>query len=523
MNLIAIHTGHDGSVSVCSNNKLLFHQQIDRYNKSKHQAYPSFELINKINSFNLSFDKVIFTAISHRSVTDLWQDIFKNGLLKCNKNCEVYAHLDKHHDFHAFSSAWFFNEHIDYHIVWDGNGSTYNLGDNFYCFENTSIYDSQFNLLNKQCHTSDNVNYRDNNFVISSNLQIGKAYEQVVKELKIGVHNEGKVMALSSWGKINKDLKKQLLFNNNFSSNYFKTQKDFTLNNINYYKLLPNLTTNINDRESHDFLKTFQSTCEEIAFNTVNKYNNKTIALSGGVTQNVLINSHLAKTNNKILANPLCSDQGISLGALYFYTQGNLEKKNSIYLGFKPDYNLEIFNQYKVVDSDFTEVAKIVYKEPVALFQGSSEQGQRGLGNRSLLINAFDKNCLDKINLIKRREWYRPFACSILKEELHKWFYPLKVDSSYMMFVLKSKKKMLNVTSKDGLCRAQSVDKIKNKHYYDLLKNYQKLYKIPLLLNTSLNMPGHTMVETLEDLRYMFEHTELKYAWLPEIQKLIIK
>jgi|TARA_R100001530_G_scaffold11550_3_gene11076 carbamoyltransferase len=523
VNIIAIHTGHDGSVSVCSNNELVIHQKIDRYNKSKHNAYPSPELINKINSLDISFDIIIFTAISDRSVTDLWQDIFKNNLLRFNKGCKVYMHLDKHHDFHAFSSAWFFKEDIDYHIVWDGNGSTSTLGDTFYCLENTSIYDNRLNILFKQYHTADNVNYTHDNSLISSNLQIGKAYEQVVKELNLGVHNEGKAMALSSWGKVDKDLKKELLFNNSFSSNYFKTQKDFLISNLNYYRLLPNLNTDIDNKDSQNFLKTFQSACEEIAFNFVDKYKSKTIALSGGVTQNILINSHLTKTGNKILANPLCSDEGVSIGALYYYTQGKLKNRDTLYLGFNPEYNLDVFKGYKIIDITVEEVAKIVNKEPVALFQGPSEQGQRGLGNRSLLMNAFDRDCLNKINLIKKREWYRPFACSILKEKLKEWFYDIGVDNSYMMFVLKSKKNLKNVVSKDNLCRVQSVDIDQNYHYYNLLRQYNMVYKTPLLLNTSLNMPGHTLVETLDDLRYMFEHTELKYAWLPELQKLILK
>ena len=75
----------------------------------------------------------------------------------------------------------------------------------------------------------------------------------------------------------------------------------------------------------------------------------------------------------------------------------------------------------------------------------------------------------------------------------------------------------------NGFSRIQTLSFSDNKHYYDLIKTFKNMYKIPLLLNTSLNLPGHTLVETLDDLKYMFENTSLKYIYLPEINKLICK
>ncbi len=76
----------------------------------------------------------------------------------------------------------------------------------------------------------------------------------------------------------------------------------------------------------------------------------------------------------------------------------------------------------------------------MAIFQSKSEQGQRGLGNRSLLMNPFDKSCQDKVNDIKKREWYRPFATSILEEDFDKWFETNGVKNSpFMMSVFKIK------------------------------------------------------------------------------------
>ena len=81
------------------------------------------------------------------------------------------------------------------------------------------------------------------------------------------------------------------------------------------------------------------------------------------------------------------------------------------------------------------DVAKILLEYPVAIFQSRSEQGQRGLGNRSLLMNPMHEECQDKLNTIKKREWFRPFACSILLEAAHDWFDMDLEESPYMMYV----------------------------------------------------------------------------------------
>jgi len=89
---------------------------------------------------------------------------------------------------------------------------------------------------------------------------------------------------------------------------------------------------------------------------------------------------------------------------------------------------------------------------------------------------------------------------------------------------LDSKKEYLeNVTCPKGTSRVQELKKDKNLNFYNLIKAFNDLYKIPFLLNTSLNKPGVPIVESLEDLKNMMLETNLKYAYLPEKQKLIIK
>jgi carbamoyltransferase len=140
-------------------------------------------------------------------------------------------------------------------------------------------------------------------------------------------------------------------------------------------------------------------------------------------------------------------------------------------------------------------------------------------------MSPIHKDAHNLINDIKKREWFRPFACSVLKESAKDWFNMSIDESPYMMYVFKLKKLGILKAgiSVDNQSRIQTVSKENNLHYYNLLKSFKKLTDIPILVNTSLNLPGEVLVETLYDLKNMFENSNLKYIYLPEINTLIQK
>ena len=241
------------------------------------------------------------------------------------------------------------------------------------------------------------------------------------------------------------------------------------------------------------------------------------VTYTGGVAQNVLANSQFRDYKN-FKIDPLCTDQGISLGVMNHYLKNSIElKDNPVYLGFKPTYDLSKFKHRNIKPE---EVCKLLRKEPVGIFQGPSEQGQRGLGNRSLLMDATHKHAVSLVNKIKKREWFRPFATAILEECAVDYFY-ITGSSPYMLYVFKAKQMIKSVCAIDGTSRIQTVSRKNNKHFYRLLKTFNEMYQVPLLLNTSLNLAGHTLVEDLDDLFYMMKYGNLKYCYIPEVNKLI--
>ena len=139
-----------------------------------------------------------------------------------------------------------------------------------------------------------------------------------------------------------------------------------------------------------------------------------------------------------------------------------------------------------------------------------------------------DERAVEKVNNIKKREWYRPFACTILNEKFEEYFFPNYNTIPYFMnFVYKIKKdkknKLKSVLSNEDYSRVQSLKLEHNENYYNLIKEFDKIYNIPLLLNTSLNLPGEPIVETYEDLKEMLLQSNLNYCFLPEKNILIKK
>jgi carbamoyltransferase len=164
----------------------------------------------------------------------------------------------------------------------------------------------------------------------------------------------------------------------------------------------------------------------------------------------------------------------------------------------------------------------------VALFQGKSEAGPRALGNRSILYDPRDPNAKDHVNKIKKREWFRPFAGSMLLEYAHEWFDMAGLNESpfmsYAVKVWEDKENLIpGIIHVDGTCRIQTVTKEQNYHYYNLIESFYQKTNVPILFNTSFNLGGEVLVETLDDAIDTLKRSEIEYLFLPEEMRLIVE
>jgi carbamoyltransferase len=164
----------------------------------------------------------------------------------------------------------------------------------------------------------------------------------------------------------------------------------------------------------------------------------------------------------------------------------------------------------------------------VAMFQGRAEGGPRALGNRSILFDPRNQDGKEIVNLVKGREWFRPFAGSMMAEHADEWFEMRGLkETPYMMYAINLKVEKLGevpaITHVDGTCRIQTVTPKQNKNYYDLIKAFRDKTGVPILFNTSFNLAGDPLVESIEDALNTILNSDINYLYLPDIKKLIVK
>lgn len=259
------------------------------------------------------------------------------------------------------------------------------------------------------------------------------------------------------------------------------------------------------------------------------KHNSKNLCLSGGVVLNCVGNESifLVLPFEDIFIPSASHDAGTAIGAAYYIWNQILNKKRVFvynHASWGPEYSddemkkaLEKYNlRYRKVSNIGKEVAKLIARgNIVSWFQGKLEFGPRALGNRSILADARNGGMVDLLNYrVKRREWFRPFAPSVLEEEMGKFFYIKKVliSDRFMLFAVGSRypEKLPAVTHVDETARVQSVDKKTNPRYYNLIKEFEKITGIPVVLNTSFNVQ-EPIVCSPDDAVKTFLRTNIDY------------
>lgn len=391
---------------------------------------------------------------------------------------------------------------------------------------------------------------------------LGIFYQSITQFL--GFKNYGdeyKIMGLAPYGKPNyvDKLKKILLLkkNGNYSLNldYFKFHKE----NFNYrwdngkveIDDLYNNKINIllgNERKKDEILTDFhkdlacstQKLYEEAFINILNnlhkKYKNENLCLAGGCGMNSVANGKIKNNTNfkNIFIQAAAGDAGGAIGAAFAThfkktdSKRNFQMKHAYWgTSFNDKEILECLEKnnkniedqscnYKKISNN-NELNQLVSKDisegkVVGWFQGNMEWGPRALGNRSILGDPRRRDMKDILNKkIKRRESFRPFAPSILREYVAEWF-ENDDEVPFMMKVYQIKKSKRNdipaVTHVDGSGRLQTVYEETNKKYYDLITEFHKITNIPLILNTSFN-ENEPIVSTPEEALNCFLRTKM--------------
>ena len=572
---------HDSAACILKDGEIIAAAQEERFTRKKHDAnYPhnAVEFVLKYANLKLSkvdqivffekpflkFERLLETYVafapkgfaSFSRAMPIWikEKLFQKNLLfnKLKQHDENYKSdenifFSDHHLSHAASA--FFPSPFEEAVILTADG----VGE----WSTTTVAVGRGNKLDikKEIHFPHSLGLLYSAFTYYAGFKVNSG--------------EYKLMGLAPYGnpifenKIKSliDIKADGSFRLN--QKYFNYATGLTMINDKFNKLFgqkPRNSSNEKLTQFHmDIAASIQKVTEDIMIKlsrSIRKeYNIKNLCLAGGVALNCVANGKILKEKifDNIWIQPAAGDAGGSLGAalaLWYLDQGNSRKVNpnddmkGSYLGseFTQD---EIEKELKSIGASFETVdyenlinrsSDFLSKEKaIGWFQGRMEFGPRALGGRSILGDPRSDKMQKNLNLkVKYRESFRPFAPSIIKEDLSSWF-DLSVDSPYMLLVadINSKRKIemtdeqkklfgidkLNikrseipaVTHVDYSARIQTVSEKTNKPYYDLIKKFKEKTGCPVIVNTSFNVRGEPIVNTPTDAFNCFMGTELDY------------
>ena len=315
----------------------------------------------------------------------------------------------------------------------------------------------------------------------------------------------GKLMGFASWGNYDKKIEDWLVKHNCFKE-YWK-KEDSILNSINQEFGI------VAKYDTHDpFMQNIAATMQRIFENAIlqkisllqKRFHCDYLYYGGGCALNIVTNTKIIESGmfKDVFIAPCCNDSGLSIGAAAFM---EMQKGNKIQIHDPYLCNAGLDNtDYEISDNEIAATAEFLLKRKiVGVCNGSAEIGPRALGNRSLIALADSKELARKMSMeVKKREWYRPIAPIMLKENAEKVsFQRPNCLAKFMLmdFTIKPEfqRQMEGVVHSNQTARIQTIEtENDNKFMYRLLKYLNDKHGVIALINTSFNAQGEPIVHT---------------------------
>tara|TARA_R110000822_G_scaffold88654_1_gene205300 strand:+ start:5725 stop:7311 length:1587 start_codon:yes stop_codon:yes gene_type:complete len=526
MKVLGVNLSHNASIAIVEDGKLLMSLEQERLSKIKKDKNID-KLFEKIK--NNYFDIITYTSFNINVAHEKkYENYIKIELERNNIKFNKLILFGYHHLTHAFTA--FYNSGFKEAIclIIDNGGLQFKVDNEELGQEVLSIYKinyKKYELLFKLLKSSNGTNKTLKNYHNINCVSPAGVFELYASVFDF--KEPGSVMGLSAYGKENSNI-------------YPVYNKDniFCELNLNFNDLA------LRHEKDRGGLVTKQDLCYRIQKDTnelvmtyikkiMQEHKNISICLSGGYFQNSMANYKFLQLSKNIYVDPVCHDGGVSIGlaqhACFIEGKNKPIRFKDLYKGIKYNYSIKEINNLncKIKNVSNKDVAILLANnKSIAIYQGRSEIGPRALGNRSILYNPADPKAKEKINLIKNREWFRPYAGTILHKYVNDWFdLKGKKEIKFMSYVVEVKKDKINkipgICHIDNTCRIQTLKKQDNKYFYDLLNEFYKITCIPVILNTSLNLAGKPLVEDIEDVVSFLNNSNIDYVYLPEFNKLL--
>jgi carbamoyltransferase len=531
VNILGLHFGHDGSACIVKDGRLVSAISTERLNgiKKFYGVIPS-TIDYVLNKAGLGYEDIDVITLadyignnSHDTLTlfdktgakiDLCsQTVFGNEILELEgelNGFKIPVIVVPHHTCHAASAFYTSNLDESVALTMDGCG-----GD---------LRSSSWLAVGK----GNKLNH-----VAYPGMRVGELYGDFTVLLGLGpsVYKAGSTMGLASYGSPSENVtyNTEKWIERLYAKNYHWSEapsmfyemweeEEVDVKFIDY-EISDGTTWYSEDEKETKYIYPFETKSgitqaatiqylfEKQILETINKIvrvSEKTkdvnnMCLAGGSFLNCNANSAIKATGyfENVHLFPGAGDDGICVGSALYYAHHVLDYPRETYsfsdLAYMGSENSEL------KEEEYTYLAnEIANGKIIAWVSGDSEYGPRALGHRSLLADPRNFHNREILNfLVKKREWFRPFAPVVLEEEAHNWFEPSD-PSKYMLFTQKvlQPEKIPAVTHVDGTARIQTINEEDNAPYYKLVKEFFKLTGVPALINTSFNANGKPIVHS---------------------------
>lgn len=433
------------------------------------------------------------------------ENALMNFLTRRFKNSKI--HFVNHHLAHAASSCFVSGFDKSLFLTIDGRGE----------FESglTGIYEKgDFEIIRH----------------FGLNESLGGMYERFTSMIGFRIHtDEGKTMGLAPYGNAIESLTDVALIKEDGKIVIDWEKLEFLLNNNNF------TNTDPTKDKRKDLAATAQFVLEKCVLAIVNQLtkvsDNTNICLAGGCALNIDMNGNILSSGmvKDIFIQPASHDAGCALGAalLIHHQFSSIKPQSMKHAYFGPEWNDEEIKEfldnrglkYTELSDVSSEVAELLSKNKIiGWFQGRTEFGPRALGSRSLLANPTDPKMWKLVNKVKGREYWRPLAPSLIEEASNEFFIPQNIKSPFMLLRVKVKENRINdipaVVHVDKSARPQTVSHEENNLYWNLLKEFERIQGVPVLINTSLNLRGEPIVNRPEDAVKTLFYSNMDYLCL---------
>lgn len=454
------------------------------------------------------------------------EKIIKKHLHKIFSNAQLNLKFYEHHLCHAYST--YYSSEFDQALVltFDGEGDGY--FSKLYEVDNGNF---------KEIGSSKNKyveNMKKYDFADKGYSSIGNIYSIFTYLLGFTPNaDEGKVEALAAFGNHDNQLYNDLC--DSVTIDKEKLSIEMNVEKLNALFEQSNLDKILNSLSTEDISSAVQKSTEKIAIEYLSaakkKHPSHAICLAGGVTANVILNMNIFENLfENLYIIPAMGDEGIAQGAaVMMYLEQNSTLKQNFRFPTMPYFGSSYAkeeiekalknNNLKYVDignDAYLKAAELIVEGKIgALFHGRCEFGPRALGNRSIIADVRNNDIQQIINKnIKNRPLFQPFCPSIMIDERERLF-ESSYDNKHMTAAFRLKEEFRDEipgsVHVDLTARVQFVSKEDNPNYYALIERVKALTGFGVIINTSFNKHGRTIVLTPEDAIIDFKDTNLDF------------